>query len=476
MSTYRRPNAQTPGDEDTVRKKALTSENEDLLKNADLDDTKAEDLRNRILGLVAEYAAAAHAPKEFIPGQSNVPVSGKVFDASDLCHLVAASLDFWLTAGRFNDAFESRLADFLTVKHALTVNSGSSANLLAISALTSPELGKDVLKPGDEVITVAVGFPTTVNPIIQNGLMPVFVDVDIPTYGISVSQVKEAITPTTKAIVAAHTLGNPFDIDGVCRIAEDNDLFLIEDCCDALGSTYHGKKVGAFGDISTFSFYPAHNITTGEGGAVATNDKTLAKIMESMRDWGRDCHCPTGKDNTCGRRFSMQLGDLPYGYDHKYTYSSLGYNLKMTDMQASVGLAQIGHLDEFIRIRKRNYRHLREGLNGFQDKMILPEATSGSDPSWFGFPITLKARCKVGRNELLRKLDQKKIGTRLLFGGNLLRQPYFKSLPHRAVGKLRNTDIIMNDTFWIGVFPGLTEEMLDYMIANLTEYSDNGLS
>jgi CDP-6-deoxy-D-xylo-4-hexulose-3-dehydrase len=454
-------------------KKSLTSENEDMLKNAELDDTKAAGLRNRILGLVAEYAAAAHGPRRFIPGRSNVPVSGKVFDASDLRHLVAASLDFWLTAGRFNDAFESRLADFVKVKHALTVNSGSSANLLAISALASPNLGKDAIKPGDEVISVAAGFPTTVNPIIQNGLMPVFVDVDIPTYGISVSQVKKAITPKTRAIVAAHTLGNPFDIDGICRIAEDNDLFLIEDCCDALGSTYHGKKVGAFGDISTFSFYPAHHITTGEGGAVATNDKTIARIMESMRDWGRDCHCPTGRDNTCGRRFSMRLGDLPYGYDHKYTYSSLGYNLKMTDMQAAVGLAQTDHLDKFMRIRKNNFHHLRQGLSGLEDKMILPDATRGSDPSWFGFPITLRTGCKVGRNELLRKLDQKKIGTRLLFGGNLLRQPYFRSLPHRKMGRMKNTDIIMNDTFWIGVFPGLTEEMLDYMIDNLTKYCDN---
>lgn len=471
--TYRKHKAQTPGDEDIAMKKSLTSENEDMLKNAELDDTKAAGLRNRILGLVAEYAAAAHGPRRFIPGRSNVPVSGKVFDASDLRHLVAASLDFWLTAGRFNDAFESRLADFVKVKHALTVNSGSSANLLAISALASPNLGKDAIKPGDEVISVAAGFPTTVNPIIQNGLMPVFVDVDIPTYGISVSQVKKAITPKTRAIVAAHTLGNPFDIDGICRIAEDNDLFLIEDCCDALGSTYHGKKVGAFGDISTFSFYPAHHITTGEGGAVATNDKTIARIMESMRDWGRDCHCPTGRDNTCGRRFSMRLGDLPYGYDHKYTYSSLGYNLKMTDMQAAVGLAQTDHLDKFMRIRKNNFHHLRQGLSGLEDKMILPDATRGSDPSWFGFPITLRTGCKVGRNELLRKLDQKKIGTRLLFGGNLLRQPYFRSLPHRKMGRMKNTDIIMNDTFWIGVFPGLTEEMLDYMIDNLTKYCDN---
>jgi len=418
---------------------------------------------------VSEYSVVAHGQKKFIPGRSNVPVSGKVYDASDLRHLVAASLDFWLTTGRFNDAFESRLADFVGVKHALTVNSGSSAILLAISALTSPELGKDALRPGDEVITVAAGFPTTVNPIVQNGLMPVFVDVDIPTYEISVSEVKKAITPKTKAIVAAHTLGNPFDIGDICRIAEDNDLFLVEDCCDALGSTYRGKNVGTFGDISTFSFYPAHHITTGEGGAVVTKDKTLARLIESMRDWGRDCHCPTGKDNTCGRRFSMQLGDLPYGYDHKYTYSSLGYSLRMTDMQAAVGLAQIQHLAEFTRIRRSNYRYLRQGLDGLKGKMILPEATHDSDPSWFGFPITLKKGCRVGRNELLRKLDQKKIGSRLLFGGNLLRQPYFKNLPHRVVGKLRNTDIIMNDTFWIGVFPGLTEEMLDYMIANLTE-------
>ena len=451
-------------------KKALSHEIEGILKNADLDDVKAEGLRNRILDLVTEYAAAAHGPKEFIPGRSNVPVSGKVYDASDLRHLVAASLDFWLTTGRFNDAFESRLADFLRVKHALTVNSGSSALLLAISALTSPELEKDALRPGDEVITVAAGFPTTVNPIIQNGLMPVFVDVDIPTYGISVSEVKKAITPKTKAIVAAHTLGNPFDIDGICRVAEDNDLFLIEDCCDALGSTFRGEKVGTFGDISTLSFYPAHHITTGEGGAVVTNDKTMARLIESMRDWGRDCHCPTGKDNTCGRRFSMQLGDLPYGYDHKYTYSSLGYSLRMTDMQAAVGLAQTEHLDKFTRIRKSNYRYLRKALGGLKDMIVLPEATRHSDPSWFGFPITLKDGCRIGRNELLRKLDHKKVGTRLLFGGNLLRQPYFKGRPHRAVGKLRNTDIIMNNTFWIGVFPGLTEEMLDYMAASLIEF------
>ena len=418
---------------------------------------------------MSEYSVVAHGPKKFVPGRSNVPVSGKVYGASDLRHLVAASLDFWLTTGRFNDAFESRLADFVGVKHALTVNSGSSAILLAISALTSPELGKDALRPGDEVVTVAAGFPTTVNPIIQNRLMPVFVDVDIPSYEISVSEVKKAITPKTKAIVAAHTLGNPFDIDDICRIAEDNDLFLVEDCCDALGSTYRGKKVGTFGDISAFSFYPAHHITTGEGGAVVTKDKTLARLIESMRDWGRDCHCPTGKDNTCGRRFSKQLGHLPYGYDHKYTYSSLGYSLRMTDMQAAVGLAQIQHLAEFTRIRRSNYHYLRQGLDGLKGKMILPEATHDSDPSWFGFPITLKKGCRVGRNELLRKLDQKKIGSRLLFGGNLLRQPYFKNLPHRVVGKLRNTDIIMNDTFWIGVFPGLTEDMLDYMIANLTE-------
>jgi len=453
-----------------TRKSALAPENESILKNSSLDDTKTENIRLRILELVSEYAAAAHGTKEFIPGQSNVPVSGKVFDASDLRHLVAASLDFWLTTGRFNDAFECRLASFLVAKHVLTVNSGSSANLLAISALASPELGKDALKPGDEVITVAAGFPTTVNPIIQNGFVPVFVDVDIPTYGISVSEIRKAITPKTKAIVAAHTLGNPFDIDGICRIAEDNDLFLIEDCCDALGSTYRGRKVGEFGDISTLSFYPAHHITTGEGGAVVTNEGTLARIVESMRDWGRDCHCPTGKDNTCGQRFSMQLGDLPYGYDHKYTYSRLGYNLKMTDMQAAVGLAQTEHLDKFIRIRKSNFSYLLKGLGGLQDKLILPEATHDSDPSWFGFPITLRTGCKVERNELLRKLDQKKIGSRLLFGGNLLRQPYFKGLPHRIVGRLGNTDIIMNDTFWIGVFPGLTEEMLDYMIANLTEF------
>jgi CDP-6-deoxy-D-xylo-4-hexulose-3-dehydrase len=328
-------------------------------------------------------------------------------------------------------------------------------------------LEKDALRPGDEVITVAAGFPTTVNPIIQNGLMPVFVDVDIPTYGISVSEVKKAITPKTKAIVAAHTLGNPFDIDGICRIAENNDLFLVEDCCDALGSTYRGKKVGVFGDVSTFSFYPAHHITTGEGGAVITNDKAIARVLESVRDWGRDCHCPTGKDNTCGRRFCMQLGDLPFGYDHKYIYSNLGYNLKMTDMQAAIGLAQMGHLDKFIKARKTNFHHILDGLDGMEDMIILPAATPHSDPSWFGFPITLKPWCKVGRSELVRRLDQKKIATRLLFGGNLLRQPYFEGLERRTVGELKNTNTIVSDTFWVGVYPGLAEEMIDYMIDSL---------
>lgn len=456
------------------RKKAERSETEDLLKNPDLDDAKAEALRSSILSLVAEYADAAHGKREFVPGKSSVPVSGKVFGASDLRLLVSSALDFWLTAGRFNDAFESRLAKFMGVKRALTVNSGSSANLLAISALTSPHLGKDALRAGDEVITVAAAFPTTVNPVVQNGLTPVFVDVDIPTYNISARQVKKAVTKRTKAIVAAHTLGNPFDIDEISRIADDNDLFLIEDCCDALGSTYHGKKVGRFGDISTLSFYPAHHMTTGEGGAVMTDDKTIARTLESMRDWGRDCHCPTGKDNTCGRRFSMQLGDLPYGYDHKYIYSNMGYNLKMTDMQAAVGLAQMSRLDEFMRIRSRNFSHLFEGLRKFEEVMVLPEATSGSDPCWFGFPITLRPGPGVGRREFLQEMDRRKIGTRLLFGGNLLRQPYFKGVRYRVVGDLRNTDIIMNDTFWIGVFPGLTEEMLDYVIASIGECLTDG--
>lgn len=451
------------------RKEAERSEAEELLKNPDLDDAKAEALRSSILSLVAEYADAAHGEKEFVPGESSVPVSGKVFGASEIRFLVASALDFWLTAGRFNDAFESRLAEFVGVKRALTVNSGSSANLLAISALTSPQLGEDALRAGDEVVTVAAAFPTTVNPVVQNGLTPVFVDVDIPTYNISARQVEKAVTKRTKAIVAAHTLGNPFDIDEISSIADDNDLFLIEDCCDALGSTYHGKKVGSFGDIATLSFYPAHHITAGEGGAVMTSDKTIARILESMRDWGRDCHCPTGRDNTCGRRFSMQLGGLPYGYDHKYIYSNLGYNLKMTDMQAAVGLAQMGRLDEFMRIRKRNFGHLLEGLREFQDAIVLPEATRDSDPCWFGFPITLKSGSGVVRRELLQEMDRRKIGTRLLFGGNLLRQPYFEGLRHRVVGELRNTDIIMNETFWIGVFPGLTEMMLDYVIASMGE-------
>ena len=437
-----------------------------------------EQLRSQIADLVKQYADLAYAPSAFEAGKNVVPPSGKVIGAAELQNMVEASLDGWLTTGRFNDAFEKRLTEFLGVKHALTTNSGSSANLLAFSALTSHKLGERAIQPGDEVISVAAGFPTTVNPILQYGAVPVFVDVQLGTYNVDPAKIEAAITPKTKAIMLAHTLGNPYDLDTITALAKKHKLWLIEDCCDALGSTYTSSSqpsainrlVGTFGDIGTLSFYPAHHITMGEGGAVFTNNDQLRQIVESIRDWGRDCYCQPGKDNTCGKRFCQKLGDLPYGYDHKYTYSHLGYNLKISDMQAACALAQMDRVEEFIAARKANFTYLKNGLKNCEEFLLLPEATPNSDPSWFGFPITIKASAGINRVDLLQYLDQHKIGTRLLFAGNLTRQPYMKGRNFRISGELTNTDIVMNDTFWIGVYPGLSREMLDFVISRLEAF------
>ncbi|MBI3144815.1 MAG: lipopolysaccharide biosynthesis protein RfbH [Pseudogulbenkiania sp.] len=428
---------------------------------------KARQLRQQIQQLVGEYAAIAMAPRPFEPGKTVIPPSGKVIDGAELQNMVEASLDGWLTTGRFNDMFEKRLADFLGVKHLLTTNSGSSANLLAFSALTSPTLGERAIKKGDEVIGVAAGFPTTVNPIIQFGAVPVFVDVDIPTYNIKAELIEAAITPKTKAIMLAHTLGNPYNLKAIKALCEKYQLWLIEDCCDALGSTYDGKLVGTFGDIGTLSFYPAHHITMGEGGAVFTNSAELKKIIESFRDWGRDCYCAPGCDNTCGKRFGWQLGSLPAGYDHKYTYSHLGYNLKITDMQAACALAQMDKLEGFISARKVNFAYLTERLQSCADFLILPEATTNSAPSWFGFPITIRPDSGIDRVDVLKYLDEHRVGTRLLFAGNLTRQPYMDGQLYHISGELSNTDLIMNNTFWIGVHPGLNQDMLDFAVEKI---------
>ena len=420
-------------------------------------------LRKQIEALVEEYAAIAYAPSTFEPGKSVVPPSGKLMGAEELKGMVEASLDGWLTTGRFNEAFERQLAKFIGVRSSLTVNSGSSANLVAFMALTSPMLGDRAIKPGDEVITVAAGFPTTVNPILQAGAVPVFVDIELGTYAVDASKIEAAIGPKTKAIMMAHTLGNPFDLGSVTALCKQHNLWLVEDCCDALGSTYLGQNVGTFGDLGTLSFYPAHHITMGEGGAVFTNTPRLRQIAESFRDWGRDCYCAPGKDNTCGTRFCKKLGDLPEGYDHKYTYSHLGYNLKITDMQAACGLAQLEKAPEFIARRRKNFKYLYERLKGLEDLLLLPKATPHSDPSWFGFPITLREGAPISRVELTKQLDDHKIGTRLLFAGNLTRQPYMLGQNFRISGDLKNTDIVMNQTFWVGVQPSLTHDMLDYV-------------
>ena len=429
-----------------------------------------ETIRAQIASLVDEYAALAYAPKAFIAGETAVPPSGKVLGASELKNMVEASLDGWLTTGRFNDAFEKQLAAYIGVDYLITVNSGSSANLVAFSTLTSPRLGNRAILPGDEVIGVAAGFPTTVNPILQFGAVPVFVDVDLATYNISPELIEAAISPKTKAIMLAHTLGNPYNLDVIVALCKKHNLWLIEDCCDALGSTYNGKRVGTFGDIGTMSFYPAHHITMGEGGAVFTNNAELKLIAESFRDWGRDCYCAPGKDNTCNKRFCWKLGNLPEGYDHKYTYSHLGYNLKITDMQAACGLAQLDRVDEFVAARKANFAFLKERLASCAEFLILPEATPNSDPSWFGFPITLRDNAPVSRLDLLTYLDQCKIGTRLLFAGNLTRQPYMIGRNYRVSGELTNTDTIMNNTFWIGVQPALTRDMMEYSVSKIEAY------
>jgi CDP-4-dehydro-6-deoxyglucose reductase, E1 len=427
-------------------------------------------IKQAILDLVARYAEEKFAGSRFIEGESPVPPSGKVIGAAELQNMVEASLDGWLTTGRFNEAFEQRLGKFLGIPHVLTTNSGSSANLLAVSALTSPMLGPRALKQGDEVITVAAGFPTTVNPILHYGMVPVFVDVDIPTYNVDVAALESAVSEKTRAIVLAHTLGNPYNLAEVTRVAKKYGLWLIEDCCDALGSTYDNRLVGTFGDIGTLSFYPAHHITMGEGGAVFTKDAQLRQILESFRDWGRDCYCAPGKENTCGKRFSWKLGDLPFGYDHKYTYSHLGFNLKISDMQAACALAQMDRLPSFIDARKKHFAYLKDHLSDLKEFLILPEATPNSDPSWFGFPVTLTAESGINRVDILRYLDQYKIGTRLLFAGNLTRQPYFQTRSYRIAQNLKNTDTIMNNTFWIGVYPGLTETMLDYVASKIATF------
>jgi CDP-6-deoxy-D-xylo-4-hexulose-3-dehydrase len=429
-----------------------------------------EQIRQQIAALVDQYASLEFANRPFLPGATVIPPSGKLIGAEELKFMVEASLDGWLTAGRFNDEFEQKLAKFLGVKHLITVNSGSSANLVAFSALTSPKLGDRAIKPGDEVIGVAAGFPTTVNPILQFGAVPVFVDVEMGTYNIDSSKIEAAIGPKTKAIMLAHTLGNPFNLDVIVALCKKHNLWLVEDCCDALGSTYNGQLVGTFGDIGTLSFYPAHHITMGEGGAVFTNNQELKLIAESFRDWGRDCYCPPGKDNTCNKRFCWKLGDLPEGYDHKYTYSHLGYNLKITDMQAACGLAQLEKAQSFVDARRANFDYINSRLKSCEEFLILPEATPNSNPSWFGFPITLRENAPVSRVDLLQYLDQNKIGTRLLFAGNLTRQPYMIGRNFRVSGELTNTDNVMNNTFWIGVQPALNQKMMDFSIDHIERY------
>lgn len=432
------------------------------------------DLEQGFADLAKSAFSALHRRSEFVAGESNIPVTGKVFGIPEILAAMQSSAEFWLTAGPHTLNFEKRLASFVGGRHAFMVNSGSSANLLALSSLTSPRLGDRKLNPGDEVITVAAGFPTTVTPILQNGLVPVYVDVDLETYVANEEAIEAAISPKTKAIMMAHTLGNPFNLDLVMKLAEKHGLWLIEDSCDALGGTYNGQLLGSFGDLATFSFYPAHHITTGEGGAVISKKVSMKPIIESFRDWGRDCWCAPGCDNTCLKRYEWKLGELPEGYDHKYTYSHLGYNLKSGDIQAAIGLAQLDRLPSFIEARRKNWLYLLEGLQGLEEYLVLPTPTRNSDPSWFGFALTVRESSPISRNALVQELNDKKIGTRLLFGGNLLRQPAFMGTPRRVIGDLPNTDIVMNDTFWIGVWPGLTLPMLDFMIETMQEIFQKG--
>jgi len=435
-------------------------------------DPNPDELRAQILELVGQYYDASNSSKTFLPERPSVPVSGRVYDVTDMRSLVDSALDFWLTTGRFNTSFEKQLSAYLGVRHSMTVNSGSSANLIAVSALTSHTLKRRALQPNDEIITCATGFPTTVNPILLYGLIPVFVDVDIPTYNIDVCALEAAITDKTRGVVIAHTLGNPFDVSKVKDLCEQHHLWLIEDCCDALGARVDGQHVGTFGDIGTLSFYPAHHITMGEGGAVFTNNNHIAKAMESFRDWGRDCYCEPGKENTCNKRFNWKLGDLPRGYDHKYIYSHLGFNLKITDMQAAVGLAQLKHLPQFIETRNKNFNILFEGFRALEKFFILPKATLGSEPSWFGFPLTLRDDVPFTRDELVIELNQKNIGTRLLFGGNLVRQPYMSRQKYKVSGTLKNSNIVVDRTFWIGVYPELTQAHLDYVLDAIESFTN----
>jgi CDP-6-deoxy-D-xylo-4-hexulose-3-dehydrase len=435
--------------------------------------SKSEALRQQILALVQEYYEAEHSQQPFSPGKTEVSVSGRVFDAAEMVNLVDSSLEFWLTTGRYADQFERDFSRWMGVRHAVLCNSGSSANLLALSALTSPKLEDRQLLPGDEVITVAAGFPTTVNPIVQNQLTPVFLDIELGTYNVDVAQLETAVSPRTKAIMIAHTLGNPFDLAPVLEIANKHNLWLIEDNCDAVGAMYNGRLTGSFGHLSTVSFYPAHHITMGEGGCVLTRHSQLKKLVESFRDWGRDCWCAPGVANTCGKRFEWQLGELPEGYDHKYIYSHIGYNLKMTDMQAAVGVAQLDKLPSFIAARKRNWQLLYDGLKQYEEFFILPQATPNSDPSWFGFLLTVRPDVPFSRNELIQFLEANQVATRLLFSGNITRQPAYRNVPYRVVGELTNTDIVMNQTFWIGVYPKITPDMIAYVLAIFAKFFSN---
>lgn len=436
---------------------------------------KDEDLKRKIFDLVSKYYIENHSCKKFVPGKTQIPCAGRVFNEKEMISLVDSALDFWLTSGRYSKQFEADFARFLGVGYCSLTNSGSSANLLAISALTSPKLKDKRLKPGDEVITVACAFPTTVNPIVQNRLIPVFLDVNAGTYNIKADSIEDAISKKTKAIFLAHTLGNPFDIEKVSRICEKHGLWLIEDNCDGLGSKYNGKYTGTFGDIATFSFYPAHQITMGEGGAAITNNAQLMRIIESFRDWGRDCWCEPGHDDTCKKRFEWKMGKLPFGYDHKYVYSHIGYNLKATDMQAAVGVEQLKKLPAFIEARKKNFKRLYDGLKKYSDYFILPEQTQNSDPTWFGFILTVRKAAPFSRNEVTKYLEDNKIATRLLFSGNVTCQPYFEEVDYKIHGNLKNTDYVMNNTFWIGIYPGITDGMIDYILNKFEEFIDNGV-
>tara|TARA_B100001250_G_scaffold343148_1_gene311690 strand:+ start:4775 stop:6082 length:1308 start_codon:yes stop_codon:yes gene_type:complete len=429
--------------------------------------------RKKIIKLIKEHFNEEFPVEKFIPGISPVPVSGRSFDHKDIESLVDSSLDFWLTEGRFTDLFETKFSNFLNIKHTVPVNSGSSANLLAFSSLTSHKLKERAIKKGDEVITVASGFPTTINPIIQNGCIPVFLDCELGTYNIKIENLEDALSKKTKAVMLAHTLGNPFNLKEITKFCNENNLLLIEDSCDALGSKYEDKYTGTFGDMGTFSFYPAHHITMGEGGAVITNNPILNKVLESMRDWGRDCWCAPGEADTCNRRYDWQLGNLPYGYDHKYIYSHIGYNLKLTDLQASVGVSQIDKAEKFIKIRKENWETLFEGLKSLEEFFILPEKEKNSDPSWFGFALTVKQSAPFSRPDLINFLDERKINSRFLFGGNILWQPAYQNIEHKEIGNLTNSDTVALSTFWLGVFPGLTKEMINYVVESINEFVEN---